>query len=57
MIQVEIFTADGRLISATQQAVNGGVSSINMIGYASGNYLVRVVRDGKIWTGKLFWTE
>lgn len=57
MIQVEVFSADGRLISATQQAVNGGVSPVNMIGYASGNYIVRVVRGGKIWTGKFFWTE
>ncbi len=57
IVEVQIFAADGKLVSASQVAVNGGIIHLNMIGYASGNYLVRVISDGKTWADKYYWSE
>lgn len=57
VVEVQIFTADGKLVSASQEAVNGGIVHLNMIGYASGNYLVRVISDGKTWAEKCYWNQ
>lgn len=57
VIEVQIFAADGRLISASQEAISSGVIHLNMIGYANGNYFVRVINDGKVWSGKMYWNQ
>lgn len=55
VVEVQIFAADGRLISASQEPVNGGRIELNMLSYANGNYIVRVIDEGHPWSGKLSW--
>lgn len=57
VVEVQIFAADGQLVSASQEPVNGGIVHLNMTNYANGNYIVRVITDGKTWSGKLFWNQ
>lgn len=57
VVEVQIFAAGGQLVSASQEAVNGGIVHLNMTNYANGNYIVRVITDGKTWSGKLFWNQ
>jgi PKD repeat protein len=57
VVEVQIFTVDGRLVSASQEAINDGTIHLNMLGYANGNYIVRVINDGKIWADKYFWKQ
>lgn len=57
VVEVQVFSADGRLISASQEEVTGGVVHLSMINYATGNYVIRVINRAKTWSGKLFWTE
>lgn len=57
VVEVQIFAADGRLISASQEAISSGIIHLNMLGYANGNYFVRVINDGKVWGGKVYWGQ
>lgn len=57
MVEVRIYAMDGRLISASQEAISENIIHLNMLNYTSGNYIVRVVREGKTWSGKFFWTK
>ncbi|HTF04740.1 MAG TPA: PKD domain-containing protein, partial [Bacteroidia bacterium] len=57
VIRVQIYAADGKLISDSQEPVNGGLVHLGMINYAEGNYIVRVIDDGKFWATKFFWKK
>lgn len=57
VVEVQVYTSSGALVYASQEAINDGVIHLNMMSYASGNYVVRVVDDGKVWTGKLYWNQ
>lgn len=55
VVEVQVYTSSGALVYASQEAVNDGVIHLNMLTYASGNYIVRVVDDGKVWSSKFNW--
>lgn len=57
VVEVQIYTANGQLVYASQEAISDGIIHLNMLGYADGNYIVRVIDDGRVWTGKLFWKQ
>jgi len=57
VVDVQIFTADGKLVSASPEAISGGIVHLNMLGFASGNYIVRVISEGRIWSDKYYWNE
>jgi hypothetical protein len=55
VVEVQIYTSTGALVYASQEAVNEGVIHLNMLTYAGGNYIVRVVDEGKVWSSKFYW--
>ncbi len=55
VIEVQIYSANGQLVYASQEAISDGMIHLNMLGYSEGNYIVRVIDDGRVWSGKLFW--
>lgn len=57
VVEVQIYTSSGALVYASQEAINDGMIHLNMQSFANGNYVVRVVDDGKVWTGKLMWHQ
>jgi hypothetical protein len=57
VVEVQIYSANGQLMYASQEAISDGLIHLNMMSYADGNYIVRVIDDGRIWSGKLFWKQ
>jgi PKD repeat protein len=57
VLEVQIYTTSGQLVYASQEAVSDGVIHLNMMSFANGNYLIRVVDDGKLWNGKMYWRQ
>lgn len=57
VVLVEIYSSNGSLVYASQEAISDGIIHLNMMNYANGNYLIRVVDDGKLWNGKIIWNH
>jgi hypothetical protein len=57
VVEVQIYSASGALVYASQQGIMGGTIHLNMMSYSDGNYFVRVVDQGKVWSGRFHWQQ
>jgi unsaturated rhamnogalacturonyl hydrolase len=52
-IQIEVYNISGMKISSVQKAAYSGVARIDMSGFPTGIYFIRIQSEGNIYTGKL----